>query len=312
MNETRTAMKECIPSSDSLVWNKRPDFLRDTVVCCVSQALLNEVILTPKPGLVDKRNCGAHDDMNLELFVRSTEAIIGWMPNFYDMGWFSADIDAERILQMLRPIGFACEEAMFSATKGVNTHKGAIFAFGLLCAAAGRLHALRQPVDQNSLCGVVARFCCNLVQRELVNNTEPRSKGERLFKQYGLSGARGEAESGFLTVRAHALPTYLRLLKENVPSDVALLQTLLHLYARNDDTNLVGRGGMNGLGFVQQHAQYLLWGGGAVSVPGRQALYAFDDELIRRHLSPGGSADLLAVTLFLSHFPSGNPSADVI
>ncbi len=75
--------------------------------------------------------------------------------------------------------------------------------------------------------------------------------------------------------------------------------------AWNDDTNLVSRGGLAGLNFVQQEAQRLLWQGGVLVDGGLEALRQFDDELIARHLSPGGSADLLAVTWFLSAFPAG-------
>ena len=128
---------------------------------------------------------------------------------------------------------------------------------------------------------------------------ERLSKGEAHFLRYGLSGARGEAESGFLTVRTQAMPVFTRMMEETGDSNLALLQTLLHLMAWNDDTNLVSRGGLAGLNFVQQEAQRVLADGGL------EALRQFDDELIARHLSPGGSADLLAVTWFLSAFPAG-------
>ncbi len=133
---------------------------------------------------------------------------------------------------------------------------------------------------------------------------ERLSKGEAHFLRYGLSGARGEAESGFLTVRTQAMPVFTRMMEETGDSNLALLQTLLHLMAWNDDTNLVSRGGLAGLNFVQQEAQRLLWQGGVLVDGGLEALRQFDDELIARHLSPGGSADLLAVTWFLSAFPA--------
>lgn len=95
------------------------------------------------------------------------------------------------------------------------------------------------------------------------------------------------------------------MMEETGDSNLALLQTLLHLMAWNDDTNLVSRGGLAGLNFVQQEAQRLLWQGGVLAHGGLEALRQFDDELIARHLSPGGSADLLAVTWFLSAFPAG-------
>ncbi|WP_187433279.1 triphosphoribosyl-dephospho-CoA synthase, partial [Serratia marcescens] len=132
------------------------------------------------------------------------------------------------------------------------------------------------------------------------------SKGESHFLRYGLSGARGEAESGFRTVRTQALPVFNRMMAETGNTNLALLQTLLHLMAWNDDTNLVSRGGLEGLNFVQHQAQKLLWQGGVMAEGGLEAMNQLDQQLIARNLSPGGSADLLAVTYFLHNFPAGS------
>ncbi|ECW6841196.1 triphosphoribosyl-dephospho-CoA synthase, partial [Salmonella enterica subsp. enterica serovar Enteritidis] len=110
----------------------------------------------------------------------------------------------------------------------------------------------------------------------------------------------------FRTVRTQALPVFNRVVQEHDDTHLALLQTLLHLMAWNDDTNLVSRGGLEGLYYVQQQAQKLLWQGGVLVEGGIEAMQSLDDELILRNLSPGGSADLLAVTWFLSHFPAGS------
>ena len=264
--------------------SSRQTVAAEEMVSRVERALLTEVRLTPKPGLVDIRNAGAHRDMDLASFEASTAVVAPWMEKFFIMGHDTANIMPEKVLTMLRPVGMACETDMLAATGGVNTHRGAIFAFGLLSAAVGRLVARGEPVEQHRVCDQVARFCRGLVGRELsASEGKKISKGEAHFLRYGLSGARGEAESGFRT----------------------LLQTLLHLMAWNDDTNLVSRGGLEGLNFVQQQAQKLLWEGGVLADGGLDALRQLDDELIVRHLSPGGSADLLAVTWFLHGFPAG-------
>ena len=278
----------------------------EEMVSRVGRALLTEVRLTPKPGLVDIRNAGAHRDMDLATFEASTAVVAPWMEKFFIMGHDTANITPEQVLTMLRPVGMACETDMLEATGGVNTHRGAIFAFGLLCAAAGRLVARGEPVEQHRVCDQVARFCRGLVARELSSSEGKKvSKGEGRFLRYGLSGARGEAESGFHTVRTQAMPVFNRVMANTGDANRALLQTLLHLMAWNDDTNLVSRGGLEGLNFVQQQAQKLLWEGGVLADGGLEALRQLDDELIVRHLSPGGSADLLAVTWFLSGFPAG-------
>lgn len=281
--------------------------MAEVIVARIEKALLTEVRLTPKPGLVDIRNTGAHRDMDLASFEASTAVVVPWMEKFFIMGHDTANIAPEQVLMMIRPVGIACEADMLEATCGVNTHRGAIFAFGLLSAAAGRLVARGEPIEQHRVCEQVARFCRGLVRRELSSPEGGRmSKGESHFLRYGLSGARGEAEHGFRTVRTQAMPVFNRVMADTGDTNLALLQTLLHLMAWNDDTNLVSRGGLAGLNFVQEQAQKLLWEGGVLADGGLEALRQLDDELIARHLSPGGSADLLAVTWFLQGFPAGS------
>lgn len=244
-------------------------------------ALWQELDLTPKPGLVDKLNNGSHRDMDHALFVRSIAAITPWFSRFAELGSAHADKPAGEQLRLLRPMGLACEQAMYVATNGVNTHKGGIFALGLLCFAAGRV----KNVSAESLCCEVSNICRGLVSRELAARSGQATAGERQFKQYGLTGARGEAESGFATVRK-ALDSW---------NGQSLHGLLLRLMAVNQDSNLVSRGGMKGLRYVQGYARELLASGWD-----REALFKMDKALIERNLSPGGSADLLSVGWVLS------------
>jgi hypothetical protein len=173
--------------SEVMISQRRP-LSRQTVtaeemVSRVERALLTEVRLTPKPGLVDIRNAGAHRDMDLASFEASTAAVAPWMEKFFIMGHDTANITPEQVLTMLRPVGMACETDMLEATGGVNTHRGAIFAFGLLSAAAGRLVARGEPVEQHRVCDQVARFC-----RGLVGASSPCLK-ERSVKAKGISCA---------------------------------------------------------------------------------------------------------------------------
>jgi triphosphoribosyl-dephospho-CoA synthase len=267
------------------------------------QALRTELMLTPKPGLVDQRNCGAHCDMNLGTFLASADAIAPWWTHFVKAGYRCADIPVGDFLGWVRPAGVECENAMLEATGGVNTHKGAIFALGLLCSAAGRLLARNIDLSRERLCSEVGWICTGLVDRELRGMQATNNAGERSFRRYGMTGARGEAASGYAVVRIVALPVYDRFERDGASGSVALLQVLLHLMAVNADTNLVSRGGLAGLNFVREHSSKLLREGGVLAPDGLKKIEAFDAELIRSHLSPGGSADLLAVTWFLSRFP---------
>ena len=266
------------------------------------EALLKELYLTPKPGLVDLRNCGAHSDMNVQTFINSINTITKWFPHFYFLGFTLAHIPTPDFLPQIRPAGIACEKDMLQATNGVNTHKGGIFAFGLLCAAIGRLESSNRKVCSNSICQEVAAICINIVQNELTQNTIAQTQGEKLFLQLGITGARGEAASGYQTVRQIALPVYIQLYQQGYSEESALLQTLLHLMAHNTDTNILARKGIEGLTFVQKKALKLLENGGIFHPDCYTQLETLDDLLIARHISPGGSADLLAITWFLAQY----------
>lgn len=245
------------------------------------EALWRELELTPKPGLVDKINTGSHRDMDHALFVRSIAAIAPWFSRFAELGAEHAGKPATEQLRLIRPMGMACEQAMYAATGGVNTHKGGIFALGLLCFAAGRV----KHVNAHTLCCEVSNICSGLVDRELAGRTGRATAGERQYQDFGLAGARGEAQSGFATVRK-VLSQWNRH---------QLHDLLLRLMAVNQDSNLVSRGGMEGLRYVQRYAQHLVANGWD-----RAALTEMDNALITRNLSPGGSADLLSVGMVLA------------
>lgn len=245
------------------------------------EALWHELELTPKPGLVDKLNNGAHRDMDHTLFVRSIRAVTPWFSRFAELGSEHAGKPVAEQLRLIRPMGIACEQAMYAATNGVNTHKGGIFALGLLCFASGRVN----NVSADSLCCDVSNICRGMVARELAGRSGQATAGERQYQQYGLTGASGEAESGFSTVR--------KVLEQW--SGHSLHGLLLRLMAVNQDSNLVSRGGMEGLRYVQGYAREMLASGWD-----RDALLKMDTALTERNLSPGGSADLLSVGWVIS------------
>ncbi|AVF33987.1 triphosphoribosyl-dephospho-CoA synthase CitG [Rahnella sikkimica] len=264
------------------------------IATLAAEALRKEVWLTPKPGLVDSANNGSHSDMDLPMFLRSIGAITPWLHQFYRLGQQDAAQPATAMLTRIRPAGLACEQAMFSATNGINTHKGGIFSLGILCTAAGRISARQQRLTRTALCAEAAALTQGLVERELQHCRQPVTAGERLFQAHGMTGARGEVQSGFLTLRRHVLPYWWT---ENQPERRSL-NALLRLMAFNPDTNLVSRGGLSGLHFVQDYARRLLKNGWQ-----KEDLQAMDQALISRHLSPGGSADLLAISTVLMAFP---------
>jgi triphosphoribosyl-dephospho-CoA synthase len=263
------------------------------VPALAARALRQELDLTPKPGLVDRANSGAHRDMDYALFLASIDAITPWFARFEQAGFDHAHRPAAAQLRLIRPMGIACEQAMFAATDGVNTHKGGIFSLGLLSFAAGRLRGLGWQLSADALCNEVSAICRGLVARELAGRAQAITAGEKQFRDYGLTGARGEAEQGFITVRRAVLPFW-----QQEQGERRLHNALLRLMAVNRDSNLVSRGGLAGLRYVQDYAQQLLATGWE-----RDDLRQMDQALIARHLSPGGSADLLAVAYVLAMIP---------
>lgn len=275
------------------------------------QALVRELQLTPKPGLVDQANSGAHRDMDLALFQASVVAITPWFSVFFQEGAAQQGLPPVPFLAHIRPHGLACEHAMLRATHGVNTHKGALFAIGLLCAAAGRLVGRGQSLTESLVCDEVAAICAGLVERELRADSTACSAAQGLYALHGLSGARGEAQNGFATARAHGVAPYRAVLAIGHSEERALLEALLHLMAHNPDTNLVSRGGLQALDWVQAQARELLVGPLPTDPDRHCQLRALDQQMIARGLSPGGSADLLAVSWFLVHLQPRQPWPDV-
>ncbi|MDW6003901.1 triphosphoribosyl-dephospho-CoA synthase CitG [Vibrio mangrovi] len=275
-------------------------------------AMMLEVHLTPKPGLVDTVNQGAHQDMDLDLFVQSANALAPYMARFVRAGWQHHNLPVASLLSMLRPVGIEAEAAMFEATSGVNTHKGMIFSMGLICGVVGWLKANRLNVDSLYISKAVSQCCQHLVWNELRDlcHRLPVTQGEKLYQQYGVTGARGEAASGFSTVMVYALPAYQSCIEQGFSTEQALWQTLLVLVANNQDTNLLSRGGMAGLQYAQEYALSILAAGGVSAPDIEAALSQFDRCLIERNLSPGGSADLLAVTWLIAELEQIFPRKD--
>lgn len=269
-------------------------FAAQSLASSAYAALIAEVEATPKPGLVDRNNNGAHRDMDLALFLRSAAAL---RPYFARMaasvlaGW---ENDPVQIMAQLRAEGIAAEQAMFAATGGINTHKGAIFSMGLLIA--GKALALRAGGDAVANAAALAQS--DLTAELQRAGKRPETNGEHVYARYAARGARGEAASGFPTACA-AKAVYAAYLQAGKGWNDALALTLPHSMAALQDTNLLHRGGPEGLHFVQQSARAVLALPETERIP---ALLALDAELIKRNLSPGGSADILSLAALLHTF----------
>lgn len=248
------------------------------------RALIYEVMLSPKPGLVDRQSAGSHQDMDIYRFIDSAVCLHPFFERFAKAGMDPA-VPAEDLLSALRPIGIEAEKAMMQVTGGANTHRGAIFSLGILCASVARLG---KGADADTICDLAGQIAWPALRDE-----PTRSHGNLTRRLYGAPGARGEAARGFPSARS-ALKCLEDALHQGVSREKAQLMALYHIMGELQDSNLLYRGGLGGLHFVQENAKRLLQEG----LP-QAGMAAFSAEMDRRRLSPGGAADVLAQALFL-------------
>ncbi|MBB6480204.1 triphosphoribosyl-dephospho-CoA synthase CitG [Spirochaeta isovalerica] len=263
------------------------------------EAMLHEAAAGPKPGLVDRYNNGAHKDMDLFTFCSSAAVLHPYFSSMTETGFHFTGSDLLNLLRQIRPIGIEAEKAMFEATSGINTHKGLIFSLGILCASAGYLLKNETPgknITGDDLCGIASQMCRGIVERELAVSNRKQTHGEKLFQDSGTTGIRGEAEAGFPSVTGSALPALRRSAGE---WNNRLVDILLLLMTEVEDSNVLHRGGTESLKRVKEQAGEALEAGGSGNLKGREILHRMDRDFAERNISPGGCADLLAVTIFL-------------
>ena len=263
-----------------------------------AKALLYEVCTTPKPGLVDRNNNGSHRDMDLFTFLDSTAALLPYFEQAVALGRETRDLPPQETFRRLRQAGAAGERAMFRATGGVNTHKGAVFTLGTVCAAAGRLWTAEGfSKDLEATLALCGEMSAQAVQEDFaaIRREGTHTVGQRLYLEQGLEGIRGELARGLPAVAQIGLPTLRQRLNAGDSLEEAGQQVLLALMAQVVDTNLIARGGLAGQQWAMEQARALTEG----QTASREEMEALDQAFMERNLSPGGCADLLAITYFL-------------
>ena len=272
----------------------------DSVDAMVTRALLEEVATTPKPGLVDRNNNGAHRDMTLFSFQTSAEALRGYWKDCFLTGAETAELPVREAFARMRPLGMDAERKMLDATRGVNTHKGAIFTLGTICGALGRLWQPDAPCgDPERIAESCAALCSEAVEADfalLEKGGTAHTAGERLYLHSGLRGIRGEVAAGLPAVLETGLPILEACLDDGMSRNDAGVITLLYLIARGEDTNMIKRGGYALAEGMSAHLRDELRKN---VLPTTERVRQLDEIFIRRNLSPGGCADLLAVSYFL-------------
>ena len=323
--------------SDAACWQQ--DALSGLSLCLSARqvaelavrAAILEVAVSPKPGLVCLGSNGAHSDMDYPLFVRSARALRPYFAQAHALGAATRTLAPEQVFARLRPMGVEAEQCMLRATAGVNTHKGLIFSMGLFCAAVGRLDTgmAGRVVSTDAIRQEAASFVTGLVQKDFAPLAAQRAElrelhggshvhmlcpgaarpqlearlhrrltaGEVLYLLYGIRGIRGEAERGFphVGLALRALEAHGAAFDLNT----AMAHCLLELMRAMDDTNMLWRGGQQGLRHAAEAASAALAAGGLRSPAGQEKLRRMSVDFARKKLSPGGCADILAVSAFL-------------
>ena len=298
----------------------------------VRNALLGEVYATPKPGLVDRRDTGAHRDMNYETFLASTEAITPYMVRMFAEGMdaTAAGHTPEEVFQAIRGIGLEAERAMYAATDGVNTHKGMIFTMGIVLAAAGILYARDGYGTVDAILDRTRQMTARSMAEDFRKMLEhpPKTHGERLFRMYGERGIRGQAMEGFPILRDTAVPWLRRF--QNICTDAELqraiaaratlrrgllqdtgsmhaehfenavhVSTLIAIMSVLNDTNVFIRSSYEDMCWLQAESSTILSMGAMFTEEGVRAIEALNTACIEKNISPGGAADILAVAILL-------------
>lgn len=255
-----------------------PTTLPYIIAHLATQALQAELDTTPKPGLVDKDNNGAHRDMDYALMQRSIDTL---HPYFVKLALLGC-ADALPTHTSIRDIGIEAEKAMLSATNGVNTHKGALFSMGLAVVAAA--HEKNTDSLQTTIKALAASF-------PDTNGTHG-SKAKLLSKgTTAIKGALDNAREGYEMLFAEWLPFYIERRKERDAH--TLHKTLLRIMCDLDDTNVIYRTDLATAEEVKQEARALL------NSFEEAVLKDMDRHYTTRNISPGGAADMLSLTIFI-------------
>lgn len=265
----------------------------------LSQAILLEVCAHPKPGLVTRCVNGSHSDMSIITFAMSSVNVGNSFQRIFGEGLEHRG-DEFSLLLKVRAIGRVAEAELLRVTKGINTQRGILFCGGILAGACGYL-ARRERTDLTEIFDTIKKMTCGLVANELEQLPfgTKRTAGELLYQKYGITGIRGEVARGFPSVRLAGLPALEEAFARGLNINDALVHALIALMICVEDSNVVWRTDMQHLQKIQQSAFNIMESGGMRTAAGRSKIEALDAYCRLKQISPGGSADLLSVSVAL-------------
>ena len=256
------------------------------------KALMYEVSVTPKPGLVDRADNGAHKDMNFYTFINSSTALYDYFRKCALKAIELSDKTPQQLFGALRYLGLEAENKMYQHTLGINTHKGAIFSFGIIVAATAYLSENGRKTAADDVLNLCAEMA-QLSLEDFENQSLHKSFGKEIYKEKNIKGIRGQAAAGYPDVKP-ALELLKECLRKGDSFDTAGAKTLCLLMSHLEDTNVIKRSDVETLKSVQKKAALLL-----ESENFEKDFAELNKEFISLNISPGGCADLLAICFLL-------------
>ena len=288
----------------------------DKISSSAVRSALYEVSTSPKPGLVDRFHNGSHKDMDFFTFIDSSCALIPYFKNMVSIGC-EYEGSLESFLPHLRYTGKLAESSMNTITKGINTHKGLIFSLGIVCAAAGYLYNSKEQLTLHNITSVCSKIafattkelvCLRLesfasshepsLANTTLNDNADMTHGEFIYSTYGFDGIRGEVARGFPTIVNYGYPIMKKYVNEGASFNDAGIITLLHLIAHVNDTNILYRSSIKEMQNIQHELLKTLNSKKSIDELIHVA-HSLDLDFISKNISPGGSADLLAISFML-------------
>lgn len=275
-----TTVRECLSSFDfygakQLVYPTTIPFLLSYLAV---QSIKAELDTTPKPGLVDKADNGAHSDMDYNLMLKS---IYSLHPHFTKLSCLAYNEDVINI-DKIKTIGIEAEKQMLFTTNGVNTYKGALFSMGLVLYAASYLCQQRDKVQEQQLQKTIKLLSSKFSQPD-------DTHGKKVIEKHNIKGALNSAIDGYTLLFDEWLPFFIKHKNE----EHSLIKLLLFIMTNLDDTNIYYRKGEEVVAHVKQQAQEIL---DDFSIDRVEKL---NREFVKENISPGGAADMLSLTLFI-------------
>lgn len=278
-----------------------PTTLPYIIAHLATRALHAELDTTPKPGLVDKDNSGAHRDMDHALMSRSIRAIHPYFVRLALLG-FAADMPSH---DDIVKTGIEAERAMFEATNGVNTYKGALFSMGLAVVAAAGKAWQGSSITPQTLSAAISKLAFAFPDTKGTHGS--KAKQTAASETATFKGALDNAREGYPMLFNDWLPFYANLSKNGEPH--ALHLTLLRIMCDLDDTNIVYRTSLAMMKQVKEESRDVLsrWSEATHGTPQDDGGTNLDTILgdmnrsfVQRNISPGGSADMLSLVVFIN------------